>query len=87
MSSDTSPARNFVDLPDWATDGVYVDVNVHLSFRDRLRVLIRGKLTTKSVTFTEHKPGRVESLSRVVVPPIREPKHIGYYSEEAMRDD
>jgi hypothetical protein len=73
------------ELPVWATDAVMVETEVHLDWRDRLRVLVRGQLWVKSQTFTEHKPGRVESVSDVAVAPIRL-KTVGYYTEEAQGD-
>ncbi len=51
------------DLPPWAQDAIYCDHRVSLSFADRLRVLFSGRLRLRSQTLTEHKPGRVETVS------------------------
>jgi len=51
------------DLPWWAQDAIYCDHRVSLSFADRLRVLVSGRLRVRSQTLTENKPGRVETIS------------------------
>lgn len=51
------------DLPAWAQDAIYVENRVALSFVDRLRVLLSGRVRVRSQTLTENKPGRVESTS------------------------
>lgn len=73
-------------LDDWATDAIHIGTVINLTFRDRLRVLIRGRVSVQTVTYTEHRPGRCQTGSRVVVWPIREPKVRGGYSEEATRE-
>ena len=51
------------DLPPWAQDAIYCENRVELSFADRLRVLVSGRVRVRSCTLTEHKPGRVETVS------------------------
>lgn len=49
------------DLPAWAKDAIYVENRVELSFLDRLRVLVSGRLRVRSRTLTEVPPCRCES--------------------------
>lgn len=51
------------DLPTWAQDAIYCENRVELSFADRLRVLVSGRVRVRSQTLTENKPGRVETVS------------------------
>lgn len=51
------------DLPTWAQDAIYCENRVELSFSDRLRVLVSGRVRVRSCTLTENKPGRVETTS------------------------
>lgn len=51
----------YEDAPDWSKDGMYIVTYTHLSFVDRLRVLVGGKLRVETRTWCEHAPGRVET--------------------------
>lgn len=53
------------DLPEWATDRIFVHTDVYLSWQDRLRVLRDGQFTISTETDVEHKPGRAQTVSRV----------------------
>jgi hypothetical protein len=44
-------------------DGVTVVTDVHLSFTDRMRVLVSGSCTVRSTTATENEVGRTETAS------------------------
>ena len=44
-------------------DVLIVETTVVFGWRDRLRVLCRGRATLTTRTATEHKPGRTDSLS------------------------
>lgn len=55
------------DLPQWAKDGIMVDVSVHLSFIDHLRVLCFGKVHVRSWISCEQSPLRTETKSSAVV--------------------
>jgi hypothetical protein len=55
--------QDLADLPPWAKDALYVENRVELSFADRLRVLLSGRLRVRSRTLTENVPGRVVSDS------------------------
>ncbi len=52
-------------LPDGFEDAITVETEVQLGVKDRLRVLLQGRLLVQSITLTEHNPGRCESLSSV----------------------
>ena len=63
----TDAEREFdrwVTWPDWAKDAVMTDVNVTLSWRDRLWVLARGRFTVTAKVFTENVVGKTDSRSR-----------------------
>lgn len=67
-----------IDLPDWATDGVYCNTTVHLDWKDRLRILFRGEMEVRTRTLTEHKVGRTETdRCDLTVKPIRPRKSSG----------
>lgn len=51
-------------------DEIHIITDIKLSWADRLRVLLRGELSLKTRTQTEHLPGRMETVSRVSVPPF-----------------
>lgn len=51
------------DLPEWAKDAVFVETRVELSFADRLRVLVSGRIRVRSQTLTENAPARCETTS------------------------
>lgn len=58
-----SQYHNVPDLPTWAKDAIYCETVVDLSFADRIRVLLSGRLCVRSRTLTETRPGRVQSSS------------------------
>lgn len=55
------------EWPDWAKDQVVVQVDVQFDWRDRLRLLLSGKLWLTVRTWTEVPPGRVDSYTTVRV--------------------
>lgn len=63
--------RGLTEMPDWAADAVISETGIHLSFWDRLRVLIHGSLSLRTVTLTAGEPGRTQTIeSRVSVPRV-----------------
>lgn len=74
-------------LPEWAEDRLHTDVDVHFDWADRLRLLVTGRCSVKVEVTVEHKPGRMESASRVNVNPIRWPwrKRLEMATAEAPR--
>ncbi len=58
-------------LDDGYADAVITEVEVHLDWMDRVRVLLRGHLHVHVFAQTEHLVGRATSRSRVSVPPFR----------------
>lgn len=56
-----------MELEDWAEDRVYSSVEVHLDWRDRLRVLFGRCLYVDVRVSTEHAPGRTLGTSRAWV--------------------
>lgn len=75
-----------MEFPDWAKDGVCVVTDVHLDWKDRIRVLLRGQLSVKTNTSTENVVGRTETEALVWVPPLRRTKPVGYMAKEEARD-
>lgn len=70
----------FSELPGWVTalpepyqDGIYTDVEIHLDWRGRLRMLITGTVYVNVRTLVEHSPGLMETETRVSVPEWRLP--------------
>lgn len=53
--------QDIKDLPPWAKEAIYCDAVITLSFVDRLRVLVSGRLRCRTRTITQKKPGRVDS--------------------------
>lgn len=70
-----------IPMSEWYTDKLFVNTTVHLTLRDRLRVLRRGRLEVQTVTAMEHRPGRVETTSRVIVPRVLPHREWGYMEE------
>lgn len=67
------PGRSLpnIDLPKWAKDALYIETEVRLSFPDRLRILVSGRLQVTSRTFTQNVPGRCTSASvAYTLPPL-----------------
>lgn len=61
----------FRDLPEWAGDRLTVVTDVQLDLRDRVRVLITGRLSVRTSTDVEHALGRFVTEARVTVPKLR----------------
>jgi hypothetical protein len=64
--------------PEWPphlfkyTDGVRHEIVATISWRDRIRILLSGRIEVQVLTGTENKIGANESASRVnVLPPVR----------------
>jgi hypothetical protein len=55
------------DLPEWAEDRISTHVDVHLDWRDRLRILVTGVCYVRAEVTVEHTPGRMESTSAATV--------------------
>ena len=51
--------------PEWAGQGdvVFVDSITHVSWLDRLRILLTGRIVTKSRVTCEHKVGRTTAVT------------------------
>jgi hypothetical protein len=59
--------RSGDEFPEWAKDGVSVRTTVHLDWRDRLKILLFGRLEVDTFTATEELPGRCETRSCIHV--------------------
>lgn len=46
-------------LEDWAADRMFTYVDLHLGWRDRLRMLAQGVVHLEVVHSVEHQPGRI----------------------------
>lgn len=57
-------------LPEWAKDCIYSDVQVHLDWLDRIRVLFGRVVEVRLMTDCENAPGRLQTTTTVHVPPI-----------------
>ena len=55
------------DLPEGYRDAIHVNIDIHLSWRDRLRVLFGAIIFVKAITYCENLPGRCYSESRILV--------------------
>jgi len=51
-------------------DEIHIITGCTLSWTDRLRVLFRGELEVKTRTQCEHAPGKLETTSRISIPPF-----------------
>ena len=60
-----------------SADTIFTRTNIFLSFADRFRVLVTGKLRLDIEIACEHLPGATTSRSSVVVPPIIQRKSSG----------
>lgn len=49
------------DLPKWAKDRIRSNIEFDFDWRDRLKLLLTGKLSVRIETTCEGLPGRVES--------------------------
>ena len=54
------------DLPEWAKDGIVVNVRINFSLRDRLMIALTGNASVRSWTACENPPGRVETTSHAM---------------------
>lgn len=65
-------------IPEWASDSLITNVDVTVSFRDRLRVLLLGKFSMRVVAHTEGVIGRTEGESTFYPPRFRPRRDGGY---------
>ena len=66
------------EWPEWAKDAIVVDVEIHFSWADRLRVLLRGRADVRAKVFTEHLPGQVKTLTTAYALKLWTRKRFGY---------
>lgn len=59
--------QQFFDLPEWAKDALHVESDVHLDWRERLKVLFGAVVHVHTTTFCGNMPGRAESKAQVNV--------------------
>lgn len=59
--------NSYSKYPEPFTDGIHSNIEIGLSFMDRLRVLFGANIFVDHDTLTEHGPGRVQSTTRVHV--------------------
>lgn len=94
MSTGNATERKLAELeywttwPEWAADAVITDVDICLGWRDLLTLLWRcGRMGVSIKAFTEHQPGRVQSVQRVIIrpicPPWRQTHTFGVVTEDA----
>lgn len=51
-------------------DAIYIDHAIRLSWPDRVKTFLSGKIMVKTVISTEHKPGKLKTVS-VSYPTLR----------------
>lgn len=67
------------DLPEGYTDAVYINSDIHLDWKDRIKVLFGYKFTFKTITYCEHPPGKLMTESKIgIYRPRPIPKGWGY---------
>lgn len=49
------------ELPSWAKDGVVIVVDIDLSIKDRILILLTGRASLKTWTACENIPGRIST--------------------------
>ena len=59
--------NSYFKYPEPFTDGIHSNIEIGLSFPDRLRVLFGATICLEHDTLTEHAPGRIQSTTRVNV--------------------
>ena len=60
-----------MELPEGYIDAIYINTDIHLSFCDRVKVLLGWKFSLHSVTYCETLPGKVYSTSQIKIYRIR----------------
>ena len=55
------------ELPEGYRDAIYVDADIFLDWRDKIKVLFGYRLTLKHQVFTENKPGACHTNTIVTV--------------------
>lgn len=55
------------ELPEPYEDAVCNDIEIHFDWRDRLKVLLGGTVHVDVRTLVEHRPGKMETATRVNV--------------------
>lgn len=80
--------KNLAEFESWYDpqfkDGVHTETVIHLSWRDRFKVLIGKPIYLSCDTLTENVVGKTKTKSNAWVPPIFARHHIGY--EEGVKD-
>lgn len=54
------------DLPEWAKDGIVVNVRINFSLRDRFIIALTGNASVRSWVLCENYPGRIEATSHAM---------------------
>ena len=57
--------NSYFKFPEPFSDGLTSVVEIHIDWKDRLKVLFGGKMKVEVVTLVEHTPGRTQSRSSV----------------------
>jgi len=71
-------------------DTIHVDTDIHLSFWDRIKVLLGWKFSLNSVTYCENLPGKVYSKVEIKIYRIHKLLHGSGYihqGEEVIIND
>ena len=57
------------DLPEWATDGIVVQLKTEFSFLDRLRILLSGRVKYRVLVACEFPPGQTSAQTQTETRP------------------
>lgn len=73
-------------LPEGYRDAIHSKTDVHLSFGDRIKILLGWKFSLLVITYCEYLPGKVYSTSQVEI--FQKSKHVGFiFNNMAGRKD
>lgn len=57
------------DLPEWAKDGIVIQIETKFSIIDRIKLLFTGRLSVRAFVACENPPGRTGTEASVLVQP------------------
>ena len=63
--------KDFLDLPEWSSDAVHIDLTIHWGYLDRFKIFLFGENIIKIAIFCEKSPGHVETIADSWIQPLR----------------
>lgn len=58
-------------MPEWAKDGIMSNIDISFDWKDRIRILLTGRVHVRGWIPCEHPPGKVETFASVCARPPR----------------